>query len=104
MIISGGFNIFPVDLEDELSKEADVVEAAVIGVPSARWGETGRAIVALQPDAALSAEDVMAHCAGLLARYKLPQDVIFTDALPRNATGKIHKPSLRERFGGPAAV
>ena len=67
-----------------------------------RWGETGRAIVVTKPDVALSAEDVLTHCAGLLARYKLPQDVIFTDALPRNATGKIHKPTLRERFGAPA--
>lgn len=104
MYISGGENVYPAEVENALSRLPGVAEAAVIGVPSARWGETGRAIVVAKPDAALSAEAVLAHCAGLLARYKLPQDVIFTDALPRNATGKIHKPTLRERFGAPAAT
>ena len=104
MYISGGENVYPAEVENALSRLPGVAEAAVIGVPSARWGETGRAIVVAKPDAALSAEDVLAHCASLLARYKLPQDVVFTDALPRNATGKIHKPTLRERFGAPAVA
>lgn len=104
MYISGGENVYPAEVENVLSRLPGVAEAAVIGVPSARWGETGRAIVVAKPDAALAADDVLAHCARLLARYKLPQDVVFTDALPRNATGKIHKPTLRNQFGAPAAA
>ncbi|MGY9057348.1 MAG: acyl-CoA synthetase [Alphaproteobacteria bacterium] len=104
MYISGGENVYPAEVENALSRLPGVAEAAVIGVPSARWGETGRAIVVAHPDTTLSAEDVLAHCAQLLARYKLPQDVVFTDALPRNATGKIHKPTLRDNFGAPAAT
>lgn len=102
MYISGGENVYPAEVENVLSRLPAIAEAAVIGVPSARWGETGRAIIALKPGQSLTAEDVLAHCAGQLARYKLPQDVVFTDALPRNATGKIHKPTLRATFGGVA--
>lgn len=104
MYISGGENVYPAEVENVLSRLPGIAEAAVIGVPSARWGETGRAIVVARPDAGLSEDAVLAFCASQLARYKLPQDVVFTDALPRNATGKIHKPTLRERFGGPAAT
>jgi fatty-acyl-CoA synthase len=104
MYISGGENVYPAEVENILSRLPGVAEVAVIGVPSARWGETGRAIVVAAPDATLSAEDVLAHCSALLARYKQPQDVVFTDALPRNATGKIHKPTLRDHFGTPAMV
>ncbi len=102
MYISGGENVYPAEVENVLSRLPNVVEAAVIGVPSARWGEVGRAIVVAKPDANLSVEDVLTHCGGQLARYKLPHDVVFTDALPRNAAGKIHKPTLRQNFGGPA--
>ena len=104
MYISGGENVYPAEVENVLSRLPGVAEAAVIGVPSARWGEAGRAVVVPKPDAGLSADAVLAFCAGELARYKLPHDVVFTDALPRNATGKIHKPTLRQRFGGPAAT
>ena len=104
MYISGGENVYPAEVENVLYQLPDVAEAAVIGVPSARWGEFGRAVVVAKPDVALSADDVLAHCASQLARYKLPQDVVFTDALPRNAAGKIHKPTLRQHFGGPAAI
>jgi fatty-acyl-CoA synthase len=102
MYISGGENVYPAEVENALYQLPEVAEAAVIGVPSARWGEVGRAVVVLKEGAALGADDIVAHCGRMLARYKLPHDVAFTDALPRNATGKVHKPSLRARFGGPA--
>ena len=82
-----------------LHQMAEIAEAAVIGVPSDRWGETGRAIIVLKPGQSLTADAVIAHCLSRLARYKLPADVVFTDVLPRNATGKVHQPSLRGRFG-----
>ena len=104
MYISGGENVYPAEVENVLSRLPALAEAAVIGVPSTRWGETGRAIVVLKPGQAMTADAILAHCAAQLARYKLPQEVVFTDALPRNATGKIHKPTLRQQFGGPAAI
>ncbi len=76
----------------------------MIGVPSPRWGEAGRAVIVLRSDCAIEDSEVIAHCAGRLARYKLPHDVVFTDALPRNATGKVHKPTLRKTFGAPVSV
>ena len=104
MYISGGENVYPAEVENVLYQLPVVAEAAVIGVPSARWGETGRAVVVLKPGQSLNPADIIAHCAANLARYKLPQDIAFTESLPRNATGKVHKPSLRATFGGPAAM
>ena len=71
----------------------------MIGVPDPRWGEVGRAIVVVKEGHVLTGDAVLAHCARNLARFKLPHSVVFTDALPRNATGKVHKPSLRGLFG-----
>jgi fatty-acyl-CoA synthase len=71
----------------------------VIGVTDTRWGQVGRAVVVVKPGHVLTEDAVVAHCAANLARYKLPQSVVFTDALPRNATGKVHKPTLRTTFG-----
>ena len=104
MYITGGENVYPAEVENVPFQLPAVAEAAVIGVASARWGEAGRAVVVLKPGETLDPAAVIAHCAGRLARYKLPVDVVFTDALPRNATGKVHKPTLRVSFGGPAAV
>lgn len=75
-----------------------VAEAAVIGVPDERWGETGMAVIVLKQDAKLSEAAVIAHCLGKLAKFKVPQSVAFIDALPRNATGKVLKRTLRDRF------
>lgn len=100
MYISGGENVYPAEVENVLYQIAALAEASVIGVTDQRWGEVGRAIVVVKPDMTLTEDEVMAHCATNLARYKLPHSVVFTDALPRNATGKVHKPTLRRRFGG----
>ncbi|MDR3529630.1 MAG: long-chain fatty acid--CoA ligase [Rhodopila sp.] len=99
MYISGGENVYPAEVENVLYQNESIAEAAVIGVPDSRWGQVGRAIVVLKPGLALTEDELVAHCAVNLARYKLPHSVVFTDALPRNATGKVHKPTLRRQFG-----
>lgn len=99
MYISGGENVYPAEVENVLYEHAAIAEASVIGVPDGRWGQVGRAIVVVKPGCLLTEDEVVAHCARNLARYKLPHSVVFTDALPRNATGKVHKPTLRTTFG-----
>ena len=99
MYISGGENVYPAEVENVLYQISALAEAAVIAVPDQRWGEVGRAVVVVKPDMTLTEDGVLAHCAANLARYKLPHSVVFTDALPRNATGKVHKPTLRQTFG-----
>lgn len=100
MYISGGENVYPAEVENVLYQIPALAEASVIGIPDQRWGEVGRAVVVVRPDMTLNEDEVIAHCAANLARYKLPHSVVFTDALPRNATGKVHKPTLRQQFGG----
>jgi fatty-acyl-CoA synthase len=99
MYISGGENVYPAEVESVLHQLAAVAEAAVIGIPSEQWGEVGMAIVAVKPGHSLAEEEIHAHCAANLARFKCPRLIRFVDALPRNATGKIHKPTLRKDFG-----
>ena len=101
MYISGGENVYPAEIENVLYQHDAIAEAAVIGVSNDRWGEVGRAVVVVKPGKLLTEDDVVGHCARNLARYKLPHSVVFTDALPRNATGKVHKPTLRSQFGKP---
>ena len=82
--------------EDVLAKGALVRGVAVIGLPDERWGEVGCAVVALQPGAELSAEALREHCRPRLARFKQPAHVVYVDALPRNALGKVTKQELRD--------
>ncbi|WP_420132086.1 acyl-CoA synthetase [Rhodopseudomonas sp.] len=98
MYISGGENVYPAEVEDVLYQLSEIAEAAVIGAPDPQWGETGVAIVAVKRGQQLPESTLHAHCRERLARFKCPQRVIFVEALPRNATGKVHKPTLRERF------
>jgi fatty-acyl-CoA synthase len=104
MYISGGENVYPAEVENVLHQIAAVAEAAVIGVGDPQWGEVGMAIIAVKPGASLSEAEIAAHCATNLARFKCPRLIRFVDALPRNATGKIHKPTLRQQFVQPAAI
>jgi fatty-acyl-CoA synthase len=104
MIISGGENVYPAEVEDCLYGHPDIAEAAVIGVADAKWGEAVRAIVVVKPGASLSEQDVIVHTQGRLARFKQPRSVVFTDVLPRNPAGKVLKFELRERFGKPATA
>jgi fatty-acyl-CoA synthase len=102
MYISGGENVYPAEVENLLHRLDGVAEAAVIGVPDARWGEVGLAVIvraAGAAGAALTEEAVRAFCRASLAGYKQPRHVRFVDALPRTPAGKVEKPALRERFG-----
>ena len=98
MYISGGENVYPAEVEDTLYQIPQIAEAAVIGQPDGTWGETGLAIVVRKQGQELSETQVIAHCRERLARFKCPTRVLFIDALPRNATGKVHKPTLRASF------
>jgi fatty-acyl-CoA synthase len=101
MYISGGENVYPAEVESVLHQLPAVAEAAIIGVPSEQWGEVGMAIIAVKPGQTLTEAEIHAHCSANLARFKCPRLIQFVDALPRNATGKIHKPTLRNDFGSP---
>jgi acyl-CoA synthetase (AMP-forming)/AMP-acid ligase II len=97
VIISGGENIYPVQIEDFLRANDAIKDVAVIGLPDARLGEITAAIIELKPGCACTAEDIDAFCAPL-PRYKRPRTILF-DQVPRNPTGKIEKPKLREKYG-----
>jgi fatty-acyl-CoA synthase len=104
MYISGGENVYPAEVENVLHQLAAIAEAAVIGIPSEQWGEVGMAIVAVKQGHSITEAEINAHCEANLARFKRPRAIKFVDALPRNATGKIHKPTLRKKFGSPNAI
>ncbi|MGE0734180.1 MAG: class I adenylate-forming enzyme family protein [Alphaproteobacteria bacterium] len=97
MFISGGVNVYPREIEEQLFRIPGVKEAAVVGMPDDYWGETGCAFVVTQPGAKVSADDVLNYCRDKLAGYKVPKAVSFIDALPRNAAGKVLKTDLRKR-------
>jgi fatty-acyl-CoA synthase len=96
MIISGGVNVYPREIETVLTAHPDVAEAAVIGVPDDEWGERVRAFVALKSDARVGLEELMAYCQTELAGPKRPREITILDELPRNPTGKVLKRQLRE--------
>jgi acyl-CoA synthetase (AMP-forming)/AMP-acid ligase II len=96
MIVSGGENIAGSEVERVLYEHDAVLEVAVVGRPDARWGEVPVAFVALRPNAATTADELIEHCRGQLARFKVPKEITFVDALPRNPSGKVLKRELRE--------
>jgi fatty-acyl-CoA synthase len=98
MYVSGGENVYPVEVEDILYQLPAIAEASIIGVPDPTWGETGLAVIVVNKGGELTEAEVIGHCRERLARFKCPQKIAFVDALPRNATGKVHKPMLRELF------
>lgn len=102
VIISGGENIYPVQIEDFLRKHDSIKDVAVIGLPDKRLGEVTGAIIEVKPGCSLTEEDVNTFCHAL-PRYKRPHTIIFAD-VPRNPTGKIEKPKLREMYGGKGLV
>ncbi|WP_245159048.1 hypothetical protein [Blastococcus sp. TF02A-35] len=99
MYISGGENVYPVEVEDAIYTHPAVAECAVIGVPDEKWGEVGRAVVVTRPGHSLTADELLAHLEGRLARYKHPRSVVLTDQLPHNASGKLVKARVRELHG-----
>jgi fatty-acyl-CoA synthase len=96
MIVSGGENVFPREVEDLIASLSGVDEVAVIGVEDEQFGQRLKAFVVTSKGASLGADDVKEHVKGNLARYKVPKDVVFLDELPRNATGKVLKRELAE--------
>jgi fatty-acyl-CoA synthase len=100
MIISGGENIYPAEVESALLELPEVAEAAVIGVPDEKWGEAGLAIIVPAEGAERDAEALRTRLRERLAAFKVPRLVEFVDELPKTATGKIRKPDLREQYRG----
>ena len=99
MVIVSGFNVYPRAVEEVLYRHPDVLEAAVIGVPDEYQGEALRAFVVLRPGGRIDADAVVRHCRAHLAPYKVPRRIVFVDALPRTAVGKIDKRRLRDPGG-----
>ncbi len=97
MYISGGENVYPAEVEAAIAELVQVGECAVVGVPDERWGEVGRVYVIPVPGQSVSPEDVIAHCTGRLAKFKVPKSAVVTDMIPRTASGKVQKHLLKAR-------
>jgi len=104
MIISGGYNVYPREVEDVIAEVPGVAEVAVVGVDDAEWGQRVVALLTARPGAAVTAEQVEAHCRARLASYKKPKEVRVVTDLPVNSTGKIAKKVLRQQLNAEAAA
>ena len=98
MIVSGGENIYPAEVENALMQHPAVADGAVIGVPDGTWGEAVKAVVVLRPGATATERDIVEFVRARIAHYKSPKSVDFVDAIPRNPSGKILKRVLREPY------
>lgn len=98
MIVSGGENIYPAEVENALMSHPSIADAAVVGVPDDRWGEAVKAIVVLRPGAELDPASIIAHCRTLIAGYKVPKSVDLIEVLPRNPSGKVLRRELRAPY------
>ena len=98
MIISGGFNVYPSEIEQVIWSLPEVQDCAVIGVPDPKWGEAVKAVIELKPGRSLTEEDVLAVCRQRLGGVKTPKTVEFWPTLPRTPVGKVRKKDIRERF------
>jgi fatty-acyl-CoA synthase len=103
IIISGGENISSIEVEDALYRHPAVIACAVVAKPDPKWGETPLAFVEARPEARVSAEELIAHCKGLLAGYKVPREIRF-EPIPKTSTGKIQKFQLRQRAQSAKAI
>jgi acyl-CoA synthetase (AMP-forming)/AMP-acid ligase II len=102
MIITGGENVYSAEVEQALAKHSGVRQCAVIGLPDPKWGERVTAVIVPAPGASLTQEEIISHCRGLIAGYKVPKEVRFVDAFPMTATGKILKRAVRDQLSKPA--
>ncbi|MES2682016.1 MAG: long-chain-fatty-acid--CoA ligase [Pseudomonadota bacterium] len=102
MIITGGENVYSAEVEQALAKHPAVKQCAVVGLPDARWGERVTAVIILAAEARPAPEEIIAHCRGLIAGYKVPKEVRFVDALPMTATGKVLKRMVRDQMASAA--
>jgi len=101
MIISGGVNIYPAEIEGELASHPKVADVAVFGIPNADWGEEVKAVVEPAPGVAANAalaDEILAFCAERLAKYKRPKSIDFIEAMPRDPNGKLYKRKLRDPY------
>ena len=98
MIISGGMNIYPSEIEDALERHEQVLEVAVFGIPSEDWGESVHACVVKRPESELDAQSLVAFAREKLAGYKVPRSIEFVREIPKTGTGKILKRVLREPY------
>ena len=98
MIIRGGENISPEEVEDVLHSHPDIEEAAVIGIPDPEWGQEPCAVVVLKKEKTTTAEEIMEYCHSRLAGFKRPRQVIFVECLPRNTMGKVLRKELRTNY------
>jgi fatty-acyl-CoA synthase/long-chain acyl-CoA synthetase len=98
MIITGGMNVYPAEIEAALEQHPGIYDVAVFGIPSEQWGEVVHATVVRAPGSALTADEIAAFARGHLASYKVPRSVDFTDELPRTGSGKLLKRQLRAPF------
>jgi long-chain acyl-CoA synthetase len=100
MIITGGENVYSIEVEDILYTHPNILEAAVIGIPDPLWGETVTAVVVVKAGRTLSEKEVIRHCEGNLASFKVPKKVIFTEHIPKTGSAKIYKYKLRQKYKG----
>jgi acyl-CoA synthetase (AMP-forming)/AMP-acid ligase II len=98
MIVSGGENVYPAEVENALFNHPDIADVAVIGVPDEKWGEAVKALVVLNPESTTKEDDIIAFSKDKIAGYKIPKSVDFVKALPRNPTGKLLKRELRAPY------
>jgi acyl-CoA synthetase (AMP-forming)/AMP-acid ligase II len=99
MIITGGENVYSVEVENVLYTHPSVLEAAVIGVADPKWGEAVKAVLVLKPGETATEEEIIRYCKERIARYKAPKSVDFISELPKTGSGKIFKKGLKERYG-----
>jgi len=98
MIVSGGFNVFPFEVEQVLLKHPAIQDCAVVGVPDEKWGEAVKAVVELAPGQTATEAELIASCKEVLGSMKTPKSIDFTAALPRSAVGKVLKRQVREKY------
>jgi acyl-CoA synthetase (AMP-forming)/AMP-acid ligase II len=96
MIITGGENVYSIEVENVLYMHPAVLEAAVVGRPDAKWGEMVKAYVVLKQGCRLTEDEIIAHCREQIAHYKSPKSVAFIEELPKTGSGKIFKKGLKE--------
>ena len=98
MIVSGGENIYPAEVENALMSNPDILDAAVVGIPDNKWGEATKAFVVLRSNNILSEDEIINYVKTKIASYKCPKSVDFIDALPRNPSGKVLRRELRDPY------
>ena len=99
MIISGGENIYPAEVENVIAAHESIAEAALIGIPDEKWGEVGRAIIVIANGESITQDELIKFCGERLAKYKVPKSVVFVDSIPKTGANKVDKLELVKKFG-----